>query len=87
MTPKTVKINDRHGLHMRTAAIIAEKTQRFDAEIRLCTNNKCANGASVMELLMLDVSRDDTIKLEVTGKEAEALLRELAPLFIDGAGI
>ena len=84
---KIVKINDKNGLHLRAAAKIAEKSRQYDASVKLCKDDQCADGASVMELLMLDAGSESKIRLEVSGNEAERMLEELSIFFIDGAGI
>lgn len=73
-----VKVNNRHGLHMRPVAEISKLAYRFDAIIAFHKNNKIAHGHSVVEMLMLGAFYGDVIKVTAIGKDAEEAMTVIA---------
>lgn len=73
-----VKVNNRHGLHMRPVAEISKLAYSFDAIVAFHKNNKIAHGHSVVEMLMLGAFYGDVIKITAIGKDAENALKTIA---------
>ena len=57
MIKKTVTVQNVSGLDMQTAAMIAENSSRFQADIYLQQGSMKANAKSVMGVMMLAARR------------------------------
>lgn len=72
-----VKVNSRHGLHMRPVAEISKLAYKYDAIVLFHKNDKIAHSHSVVEMLMLGVFYGDVIKVTAIGKDAEDALKTI----------
>ncbi len=68
------------ALHARPLDRFVRAARRFDAQITVRCGEKVADGKNVMQLLLLAVSKDQVITLEVQGEDEAAAVAALAPL-------
>jgi phosphocarrier protein HPr len=80
MIEKTIKINNRHGLHARPAAQFVKVAGKFRSDIKVIKDGLEVNGKSIMGIMMLAAEPGSEIVLITAGEdEMEAMhaLREL----------
>ena len=72
-------LNDK-GLHARASARFVEVVERFESEVIVEKDGLEASGSSIMGLLMLAASKGTSIKVTLTGVDAEELVLALEEL-------
>ena len=77
---RDVTISNKLGLHARAATKLAILASEFKATITLNQENKKANAASVLGLLMLESGLGKTITITAEGEDAEAALEAICTL-------
>ncbi len=87
MQIKTVKVLHPYGLHLRVAARIVQKSKNFKSKVVFCKDCKYANGCSILELLLLEATKDSELRIVAVGEDEEKVIQELPYLFNHGAGI
>lgn len=73
-------ICNKKGLHARASARFVQCAEQFDAEVTVSKDSTSVGGTSIMGLMMLAAGIGSTIRIEATGREAEAALDALAEL-------
>lgn len=74
MVSKTVKIQNKLGLHARPSAKVVQTTTKFKSEITLAKDGLEVNGKSIMGVMMLAAEMGAEIVVTAHGEdEAEAL--------------
>ncbi|MBK7091455.1 MAG: HPr family phosphocarrier protein [bacterium] len=74
MVSKTVKINNKLGLHARPSAKVVQTATRFKSEITLEKEGLEVNGKSIMGVMMLAAEMGADITVTATGEdEVEAV--------------
>jgi phosphocarrier protein len=74
------RVNNRLGLHMRSAAIVVRTGQRFEASITISNGEACADAASVLDLLTLAAGQGTVLVIEATGSDAQQAVAALGEL-------
>ncbi|HIF62562.1 MAG TPA: HPr family phosphocarrier protein [Deltaproteobacteria bacterium] len=74
------RVNNRLGLHMRSAAIVVRTGQGFEASITISNGQSCADAASVLDLLTLAAGQGTVLVIEATGSDAEQAVATLGEL-------
>jgi phosphocarrier protein len=82
-----LKVNNRCGLHLRTAAKIVEFSKRCKSKITFCYDCKFADSCSILQLLSLGASRDAKMTVIAQGQDEKEVVERIGELFSDGAGI
>lgn len=82
----TFTIVNRLGLHARAAAQLVQTANRFTANVHVEKEGEEVNGKSIMGILMLAAPKGSSIKITVSGDDADDAYRELATLIEDGFG-
>ena len=80
MVEKTVTVQNVSGLDMQTAAMIAENSSRFQADIYLQQGSMRANAKSVMGVMMLAAERGAEVTVEPDGVDEQEALDALTEL-------
>jgi phosphotransferase system HPr (HPr) family protein len=78
---RTVVVTDPVGLHARTAVGIAEIVRRSQSSVTLIKDERRASGTDVLQMLSLYVPRGQSVRLEVEGPDAAAVLDALEAVF------
>ena len=86
MIQRTLDIVNIKGLHARASAKFVEVVERFDATAQVAKDGMCADGDSIMGLLMLAASKGTSIEVETKGPQADQLMDALAALVADKFG-
>lgn len=82
----TFTIVNRLGLHARAAAQLVQTANRFTSQVHVEKEGDEVNGKSIMGILMLAAPKGSSIKVTVSGEDADDAYRELAALIEDGFG-
>lgn len=77
---KTVKIQNRAGLHARPAAEFVKLAGRFEAEVRVSKKGLEVDGKSIMGVLMLAAERGSSITIQADGSDADEAVSALTDL-------
>ena len=74
---RTVVITNPHGLHMRPATAFAKTAMQYQSVIQVHLGDRCVNGKSVIELVLLAAEMGAELILEVNGPDASAAAQAL----------
>ena len=83
MVEKTVTVQNVSGLDMQTAAIIAENSSRFQADIYLQQGSMRANAKSVMGVMMLAARRSSELTIITNGEDEEIAMVRMESLLTE----
>jgi len=83
MVEKTVTVQNVSGLDMQTAAMIAENSGRFQADIYLQQGSMRANAKSVMGVMMLAARRGSELTIIANGEDEEIAMVRIESLLIE----
>ena len=75
-----LEILNKKGLHARAAAAFVKTIENLDADVTVERIGQVVNGTSIMGLMMLAAAKGTTIKINASGKEAEAAMAALTNL-------
>ncbi|MAI66613.1 MAG: HPr family phosphocarrier protein [Phycisphaerales bacterium] len=82
---KTVKINNRLGMHARPAMLFAEIAGKFSADITVGhANSDQVDAKSIMQLMMLAATEGTALTINADGDDADDALTELIELVNSG---
>ena len=81
---RTCLIGNRRGLHARAAAKFVKTATSFDADVAVTCNGSRVSGLSILGLMMLAAGPGAEIRIETSGKDADAALAALAGLVEGG---
>ncbi len=81
---KKVTVRQKYGLHARPAAAFVKLARTFDADIILEKNGERVDGKSIMGVMMLAVSRGETVFLEAEGPDGERACEQLQSFLENG---
>ncbi|MFA4888735.1 MAG: HPr family phosphocarrier protein [Candidatus Omnitrophota bacterium] len=87
MQTTIVKVFHHNGLHLRMAARLVQKSKDFKSRIMFCKDCKFADGYSILQLLLLEATKDSQLRIVAVGEDEDRVIQELTGLFTDGAGI
>ncbi|ERJ94250.1 HPr family phosphocarrier protein [Treponema lecithinolyticum] len=82
MVLKEITVKNPTGLHTRPANDFVTLANTFQSDISIRKNEKTANAKSIIKLLRVGISQNDTVVLEATGPDEEQAVKALAE-FID----
>lgn len=77
---RTIKVNNKQGLHARPAALFVQIANKFDSTIKVVKDEEIVNGKSIMGILMLAAEKDSEIRIIAEGSDAEQAVNELEVL-------
>ncbi len=83
---RDLKIVNKRGLHARASARFVKCVEPFDAAVEVTKDGQTVGGSSIMGLMMLAAAPGSTIRIAVSGPEAEAAMTAIATLVEDGFG-
>lgn len=87
MTETQIVIDHESGLHLRPAALFVQTAAAYEAtvEIRNVTKDSAfQNAKSAMGVMLLNVSKGDTIQIRADGNDADAAINGLVQLIENG---
>ncbi len=83
---KKLKIKNDLGLHARSAAMIVDLINRYNAKVYFRKDDQIIEGDSILSLLTLACPKGTELEVKIVGKDADILMRELSLLFDKGFG-
>jgi len=75
-----LEIINKLGLHARAAAKFVALASEFQADITLCKGERCANGKSIMGIMMLAAGKGSRMDIRAEGDDAQNALDALQAL-------
>jgi phosphocarrier protein HPr len=82
---KEVTVQQKYGLHARPAAVFVKLARKFNADIILEKDGERVDGKSIMGVMMLAVSRGETVYVEADGPEGKEACEQLGVFLEDGS--
>ena len=82
----SVIINNHNGLHVRPASKLVATLAGFNADLLLEKNGKCVKPDSLNQIALLQVRRNDKLRLLARGPDADAALAAFQTLAADNFG-
>lgn len=83
---RTVRIQNRAGMHARPAAAFVKLAGRYRSEIQVSRDGLEVNGKSIMGVLMLAAEQGAELHLRGEGEDASEAVDALAALVEEGFG-
>jgi phosphocarrier protein len=77
---RTVKIENRYGLHARPAAEFVKLSSRFSAKVTVEKDGLEVNGKSIMGVMMLAAECGSSLTITAVGEDATDAVNALASL-------
>jgi phosphocarrier protein HPr len=77
LASKTVKINNKLGLHARPSAKVVQTATRFKSEITLEKEGLEVNGKSIMGVMMLAAEMGADVTITATGEDEDEALKAM----------
>lgn len=77
MTQKTLKVELAEGLQARPAALFVQEANHFQAHVFLEKGDKRVNAKSIMGVMSLAITTDESIKLIAEGTDEEEAIDKL----------
>ncbi len=74
-------IKNKLGLHARAAALLVQKANQFECDIKIEKDGLEVNGKSIMGVMMLAAAKDSTVTLKAEGADSHKALSALGELF------
>lgn len=79
-------LENRTGLHIRPASMLAKSASKFKAEFYIVKDGTKINGKSVMGIMMLGVTEGSKLELIFDGVDEEELETKILDLFDSNFG-
>ena len=80
MVERSVRIENRNGVHARPAAEIVKLAARFKSDITIIRDDLEVKGKSIMGVMMLAAEFGSTVTLRAVGPDSDAAVEQLAIL-------
>jgi phosphotransferase system HPr (HPr) family protein len=77
---RVVFITNPQGLHARPADMFVKVAIKYSSKIEVIKDGERVDGKSIMSLLTLGAAEGTQLRIEATGQDAEAALKELEEL-------
>ena len=80
------RVNNRLGLHARTAVTIVNAISRFESEVYFTKDDMKISAKSILGVMMLEASQGTELGLECEGEDEEDAMKVLLDLFANKFG-
>ena len=80
MLEHRIVIRNKRGLHARAASRLVAVASRYGCDVRVCTDDKEADGKNIMSVMMLAASPGTEILLRAEGDCANAAMAAIIEL-------
>ncbi|AAS11812.1 HPr family phosphocarrier protein [Treponema denticola] len=81
MISKTIKVQNRAGIHARPAALIAQKSNNFSSEIFLCKEDAKINAKSVIGIITMAAAYGTELTLTCDGPDEKEASEAIETIF------
>jgi len=82
MPQRTLKIQNKLGLHLRSASLLVAETSKYHSQIFIHKDGVKADGGSILSVIGLFANKDSEIIVEAVGDDAEAALDGIEDLVV-----
>lgn len=86
MIERTLRIDNRLGLHARAAAQLVHAASRFDCQVLIVNGDEEVNAKSILGLLALGLGPGSRVTVRCDGNKEDAAMEALEVLFTSGFG-
>jgi phosphotransferase system HPr (HPr) family protein len=86
MVERTVKIQNRLGLHARACSVFVKEAARFSSHVIVARDGLEVNGKSILGVMMLAAEFGAEITLRVEGKDEQEAMSALVRIVDDKFG-
>ena len=76
MTIQTFKVIDPSGMHARPASQLVQKAMLCKEDVIIQYGDKSANAKSIMSIMALGITNDETFTLKISGADSEELMNQ-----------
>ncbi|MEJ2048630.1 MAG: HPr family phosphocarrier protein [Calditrichota bacterium] len=83
MIEKSIKIENKTGLHARPAALLVKVAGKYKSDIILSKDGYEVNGKSIMGVMTLGAESGSTILIRVQGEDESEAMKALEELMIN----
>jgi phosphocarrier protein HPr len=80
MIKKSVKIENKLGLHARPASLLVKKASEFESKITIEKDGVEVNAKSIMGVMMLAAEKGSEVILTADGKDEKKAIEQLIQL-------
>ena len=80
MIERIITIQNSYGLHARAAAILVNRSSKFQSRIELEKDGHVVDGKSIMGILMLAAAKGSNITIRAQGTDENIAIRDLGDL-------
>ena len=81
MTEKILTVRNRAGIHARPAALIAQTSNKFAAEIMLIKDSTTVNAKSIMGVITMAAGYNTTLTVQAEGEDEKEAVDAIYNLF------
>jgi len=86
MTSQAVTVVNQLGMHARAAAKFVHLATRYEARVRVASDQREMDGKSIMGILLLAAARGSTITISAEGSDERDAVDALVALVQGGFG-
>ena len=86
MIKKTVRINNKLGLHARASAKLTKLAAAFRSDVHMSRNGRRVNAKSIMGVMMLAAGIGSEVDIETDGEDEAEAMNALVALIEDKFG-
>ncbi|RKX71091.1 HPr family phosphocarrier protein [candidate division TA06 bacterium] len=83
MVKKTVKIENKLGLHARPATLIVKTASKYKSEISIKKDDIIVNGKSIMGVMMLAAENGSEIEIICEGNDEKEAIDAISKIIKD----
>ena len=80
MINKTILIQNKLGLHARSASVFVRTASGFASSVTVSNQHATANGKSIMSMMLLQASLGTEISLEIEGNDEHDAIEAMVTL-------
>ncbi len=82
MPQRTMKIQNKLGLHLRSASLLVEEVGKYQSQILIHKDDIKADGGSILSVIGLFADKGSEIIVEAVGDDAEEALDGIEELVV-----
>ena len=86
MIKRTVTIQNKLGLHARSASAFVRTVSAFASSVRVINEYATADGKSIMSMMLLQASQGSDIELHIEGEDEKEAFEAIDSLINDKFG-
>ncbi len=80
MYKEDVTLKNETGLHARPASLFVKEASKYVSDVKVLKDGKEYNAKSIMGVLSMGASMDDTITIQANGEDEEEVVKSLVAL-------